>query len=164
MSAVFGVVVLRDTHSVLDLYSKLFVVVLNITNPVAGVLIASRSVVVIRGGKNPFVVEVTSNCAEGCMLAVETPIPTWALVVVVMANAMISADARNIFFIFLLFVFLFNHEFTNEWMDFVLLGFIFFSTVMRSPLPLVGGEVFYRLLIFDATNRVSSCRFSGLNP
>jgi hypothetical protein len=63
---------------VLDLYSKLFVVVLNITRPAAGLLIASRSVVVIRGGKNPLVVEVTSNCDDGFMLAVDTPIPTWA--------------------------------------------------------------------------------------
>ena len=90
----------------LDLYSKLFVVVLKITNPDAGVVIESRWDVVIRGGKNPFVVEVTSNCADGFMSAVDTPIPTCALVVVVMANAMISNDARNVFFIlFVLFVF-----------------------------------------------------------
>jgi hypothetical protein len=71
-----GVTVVSITQPVLDLYSKLFVVILNITNPEAGLLIASRSVVVIRGGKKPFVVEVTSNCAEGAILAVATPMPT----------------------------------------------------------------------------------------
>ena len=99
MSAVFGVVVVSDTQPVLDLYSKLFVVVLKITNPDAGVVIESRWDVVIRGGKNPFEVELTSNCADGFISAVDIPIPTWALVVVVMASAMISAVAKMVNFI-----------------------------------------------------------------
>jgi hypothetical protein len=56
------------------LISKPLVVVLKITNPVAGLAIASRSVVVIRGGKNPWVVELTSSLAEAAGLLV--PIPT----------------------------------------------------------------------------------------
>jgi hypothetical protein len=52
------------------------VVVLKITRPVAGVPMAFRSVVVILGGKNPFVVEVISNAAE--VLGFVVPIPTWA--------------------------------------------------------------------------------------
>jgi hypothetical protein len=72
---VVGAAVVSDTQPVLDLYSKLFVVVLNNTNPVAGLFIESRWLVVIRGGKKPLFVDKTSNCAEGFTFAVDTPMP-----------------------------------------------------------------------------------------
>jgi hypothetical protein len=71
-----GAAVVSDTQPVLDLYSKLFVVVLNNTNPVAGLFIESRWLVVIRGGKKPLFVDKTSNCAEEFTFAVDTPMPT----------------------------------------------------------------------------------------
>jgi hypothetical protein len=74
---------ITDTQPVSDLNCIQFFVVLKITSPSAELppFIASLCVVVIRGGKKPFVVERTSNCAEGFTFAVVTPIPTWALVV-----------------------------------------------------------------------------------
>ena len=100
-----GVAAESNTQPVLDLYSKLFVVVLNITNPDAGETIAFRWVVVMRGGKNPFVVDVTSNCADGFILAVDTPMPTWALLFVEINNAIIKAVKRKVFFMFKFFYF-----------------------------------------------------------
>ena len=59
-----------------------------------------RCASVMRGGKNPFVVDTTSNCAEGFLSAVDTPIPTCALLLVVINNAIISVAARMFFFMF----------------------------------------------------------------
>jgi hypothetical protein len=81
-----GAAVVSDTQPVLDLYSKLFVVILNNTNPVAGLFIESRWVVVIRGGKKPLFVDKTSNCAEGFTFAMDTPMPTCACVTNVVIN------------------------------------------------------------------------------
>jgi hypothetical protein len=92
-----GVTVVSITQPVLDLYSKLLVVVLNITNPVAGETIASRWVVVIRGGKNPLAVELTSNSAEACAVLPSALIPTDCAVVanvVKIANKIISFFMR----------------------------------------------------------------------
>jgi hypothetical protein len=90
-----GVAVISITQPVLDLYSKLLVVVLNITNPVAAETIASLSVVVIRGGKNPFVVELTSNSAEACAVLPSVLIPTDCAVA---ANVVKIASKINSFF------------------------------------------------------------------
>jgi hypothetical protein len=51
------------------------VVVLKIVKPLAGDAMASRSAVVILGGKKPFVVLDTSNIAEGCGSAPVSLIP-----------------------------------------------------------------------------------------
>jgi hypothetical protein len=67
----------RETHPELFLVSRLFVVVLNITKPVAGVTIKLRSAVVILGGKKPLLVLFRSNTADAAGVVV--PIPTfWA--------------------------------------------------------------------------------------
>jgi hypothetical protein len=67
----------RETHPELFLVSRLFVEVLNITKPVAGVTIKLRSAVVIRGGKKPLVVLFRSNTADAAGVVV--PMPTfWA--------------------------------------------------------------------------------------
>jgi hypothetical protein len=94
-----GVAVVRDIQSVLDLYSKLFVVVLKIINPVAGLFTESLWVIVNLGGKKPFVVELTSNCAEGFTLAVDTPIPTWAFILA-LAKTINNNVVKICFFIF----------------------------------------------------------------
>jgi hypothetical protein len=59
----------------------------------------------MRGGNKPFVVELTSNCAEGFTLAVDTPIPTWA-VANLPANRIIKAVVKICFFIFRLLILL----------------------------------------------------------
>jgi hypothetical protein len=63
----------RETQAELFLISKLLVVVLKITKPVAGLLIRSLSLVVILGGKKPLLVLLTSNCADAAGVV---PIPT----------------------------------------------------------------------------------------
>jgi len=68
--------VVREVHPVLDLNSKPLVVVLKITRPVAGVPMAFRSVVVILGGKNPFVVDFKSNIAVALAALPSALIPT----------------------------------------------------------------------------------------
>ena len=87
--------VVSEVHPVLDLTSKPFVVVLNSTNPVAGDAIRSRSVVVIRGGKSPLVVELTSNMAEAFAALPSVLIPTDCAVV---ANVVKIASKISIFF------------------------------------------------------------------
>jgi hypothetical protein len=68
---------LQDTQPVVELYSRLLVVVLKITKPTAAVGVkTSRWVVVIRGGKNPFVVDFTSNIAEVSAVLPSVLIPT----------------------------------------------------------------------------------------
>jgi hypothetical protein len=70
--------VVAETHfgilGVPELYSRSLSVVLKISNPVAGLVIASRSVVAILGIKSPLFVEVMSSAAEE--LGVRVPIPT----------------------------------------------------------------------------------------
>jgi hypothetical protein len=66
-------------------------------NPCAGFAMASRSVAVRRGGRNPFVVLLNSKTEEA--LAEEVPIPTWAMDRVLSDNARIVI----IFFIFYCF-------------------------------------------------------------
>jgi hypothetical protein len=63
-----------------------------------GLLIALRSVVVIRGGRKPLVELSTSSIAEASGVVV--PIPTWAKVVKLTAN---NAAHKSNFFIFLFF-------------------------------------------------------------
>jgi hypothetical protein len=76
---------LSDTQAELFLISKLLVVVLKIIKPVAGLAMASRCAVVIRGGKKPLVVLFRSNTADPAGVVV--PIPTfWAILVIVMAK------------------------------------------------------------------------------
>jgi hypothetical protein len=67
---------LSEIQPVLDLISKPLVVVLNSTKPVAGDAIRSRSVVVILGGKNPLVVELTSSIAVVFAVLPSVLIPT----------------------------------------------------------------------------------------
>jgi len=55
-------------------------------------------VVVMRGGRKPLVVEVTSNIADGLILDVETPMPTWAIVETEILEIAIS-NSNLIFFI-----------------------------------------------------------------
>ena len=90
-----------EVHPVLDLNSKPLVVVLKITKPVVGVPIAFRSVVVILGGKNPFVVELTSSIAEASaeppLLLIATPCAI-AATVVKMASKINSFFMRVDFF------------------------------------------------------------------
>jgi hypothetical protein len=75
----------RPAQAELFLTSKLLVVVLKIIKPAAGLTMASRCVVVIRGGNSPFVVLLTSNCADAAGVVV--PIPTfWAILVIVKNN------------------------------------------------------------------------------
>jgi hypothetical protein len=82
----------RETHPELFLVSRLFVVVLNITKPVAGVTIKLRSAVVILGGKKPLVVLLTSSCADAAGVVV--PIPTLcAMLAIVMAKKTNMANA-----------------------------------------------------------------------
>ncbi len=51
------------------------------TKSTKGTTIASRCAAVIRGGKNPLVALLTSNCAE--TFGVVVPIPVWEKVVAV---------------------------------------------------------------------------------
>jgi hypothetical protein len=68
---------LQDTQPGEVLYSRLLEVVLKITKPSAAVGVkTSRWVVVILGGKNPFVVELTSSIAEGSAVLPSALIPT----------------------------------------------------------------------------------------
>jgi len=64
---------------------KFAVVVLYITSPAAGEMIASLCAVVILGGKNPFVVLVTSNREDA--FGVTVPIP---IVFVVVAHLVVT--------------------------------------------------------------------------
>ena len=57
-------------HAPFTLKLRQLVVVLNITNPVAGLAIASLSVCVILGGRNPCVVEDTSKALTSNFQAV----------------------------------------------------------------------------------------------
>jgi hypothetical protein len=70
--------VLNEAQAELFLISKLLVVVLKMIRPVAGLAMASRSAVVIRGGNKPLVVLLMSSCAEATGLFV--PIPTCACI------------------------------------------------------------------------------------
>jgi hypothetical protein len=76
--------VLNEAQAELFLISKLLVVVLKMIRPVAGLAMASRSVVVKRGGNNPLVVLLTSSCAEAAGLFV--PIPTCACISTVVSK------------------------------------------------------------------------------
>jgi hypothetical protein len=68
---------LQDTQPVAVLYSRVLVVVLKITKPSAAVGVkTSRWVVVILGGKNPLVVELTSKIAEELAILPSVLIPT----------------------------------------------------------------------------------------
>ena len=68
--------------------------------PAAGLLIAFFWAEVILGGRKPLVVLVTSNCADGWILAVGTPIPTCA----VAANANRVLTVANSSFTFVIVV------------------------------------------------------------
>jgi hypothetical protein len=87
--------VVSEVHPVLDLNSKPLVVVLKMTKPVAGVPMAFRSVVVILGGKNPFVVELTSSIAEASAVLPSALIPTDCAIV---ANVVKIASKISSFF------------------------------------------------------------------
>ena len=63
-----------STHLVPSYICLVFVVVLNNSNPVAGLLIASRWVLVMRGINAPLVVLLTSNSADADGL--DVPMPT----------------------------------------------------------------------------------------
>jgi hypothetical protein len=80
------------------LISKPLVVVLKIIKPVAGFSIVFRSAVVILGGKKPFVLLLTSSCAEELGLVV--PIPTWAW------SSVASNNKRQVAKIILIVVFI----------------------------------------------------------
>jgi hypothetical protein len=68
---------LQDTQPDAVLHSRVLVVVLNITKPKAAVgASTSRWVVVIRGGKNPFEVELTSKIADASGVLPSVLIPT----------------------------------------------------------------------------------------
>jgi hypothetical protein len=66
--------------------------------PAAGVLITFLCASVIRGGKSPLVVEVTSNAADACGVVV--PIPTCANVVKLVAIT--ATNNVNFFIVFLI--------------------------------------------------------------
>jgi hypothetical protein len=74
------------------------------TKPAAGLGMSLRWASVIRGGRKPLVVELTSSCAEGLMFAGDTPMPTWALVARENSNMAVS-NALLILFIGLFFMF-----------------------------------------------------------
>jgi hypothetical protein len=83
---------LSETQAALFRISKLLVVVLKMTKPVAGVVMAFLSVVVILGGNNPFEVLLKSNRADAAGEVV--PIPTFcAILVIVMAKKTKIANA-----------------------------------------------------------------------
>jgi hypothetical protein len=83
---------LSETQTALFRISKLLVVVLKMTKPVAGVVMAFLSVVVILGGYNLFEVLLKSNRADAAGVAV--PIPTFcAMLAVVMAKKTKIANA-----------------------------------------------------------------------
>jgi hypothetical protein len=68
---------LQDTQPDEVLYSRLLVVVLKTTKPTAAVGVkTSRWVVVILGGKNPLLVELTSKIAEELAVLPSALIPT----------------------------------------------------------------------------------------
>jgi hypothetical protein len=74
--------------------------VLNSTKPVAGDAMAFRSEVVIRGGKSPLVVELTSSIAEALAVLPSALIPTDCAVV---ANVVKIANKINSFFMMVWF-------------------------------------------------------------
>jgi hypothetical protein len=76
------------------------VVVLKITRPVAGEEIALRCVVVILGGKNPFVVELTSNCADALGELVPTPTCAWVKASTTKRNKPVKID----FFVLIIYI------------------------------------------------------------
>jgi hypothetical protein len=76
--------VTSETHDEPVKYWRPFVLVLNITKPAAGVGIRSLCALVIRGGKSPLVVLLTSNCAEAT--GVEVPIPTFCDLAILRQN------------------------------------------------------------------------------
>lgn len=88
---------LSETQAELFLISKLLVVVLKIINPVAGLAMAFLCAVVIRGGNSPFVVLLTSNCADAAGVVV--PIPT-ACAMLVMVTTKKNKLANNFIWLF----------------------------------------------------------------
>jgi hypothetical protein len=97
---------LQDTQPVAELYSRLLVVVLNITKPTAAVGVkTSRWVVVILGGKNPLVVELTSKMAEELAVLPSVLIPTDCAEV---ANVVKIASKIKIFFMIVCIVYYSN--------------------------------------------------------
>jgi hypothetical protein len=86
---------------VLDLISKPLVVVLKITKPVAADAMASLCVVVILGGKNPLVVELTSSIAEALAVLPSALIRTDCAVA---ATVVKIVSKINSFFIMVCFI------------------------------------------------------------
>ncbi len=91
-----GVEVESDNHSEPLYTCKLLVLILNKTKPVAGFSMPSLCVVVILGGKSPFVVLLTSNCAD--VAGVLVPIPTFCPMPAIVNNK--KAKLANAFFMF----------------------------------------------------------------
>jgi hypothetical protein len=71
--------------------------VLKITRPVAGEVIALRSVVVILGGKKPLVVDDTSSLAEACGEEVPTPTCAWVKVATIKSNKAVKITFLDFF-------------------------------------------------------------------
>jgi hypothetical protein len=68
--------------------------------PTAGATIAARSTFDIRGGKNPFLVDFTSNSADGCMFSAGTPTPTCAFTAEAKNKVQTVNEFKIIFFIY----------------------------------------------------------------
>jgi hypothetical protein len=61
-------------------------------NPAGGVVMLCLCAYVILGGKNPFVVELTSNCADALGVLVPTPTCAWVKVVTTNSKKKMKID------------------------------------------------------------------------